>query len=442
MRNATLFSFREVAVACRKHCRRDANNGSLLRLPRLSTATLPPLHNGKPTLRGTLESITLHAMNVFRLLPVLFCLLLSHVDAETPPLAPLLNPFVEKGELAGAVALVADEEGVVSVDCVGSADREAGRPMTPDTLFWIASQTKPVTAVAVMMLVDEGKLSLDDPVARYLPEFANQWLAAEKGEDRVVLVKPSRPVTLRDCLAHIGGLPFRSVAEEPTLDGLPLAIAVKTYAMTPLQTEPGTAYQYSNAGINTAARVLEVVSGQPYETFLQERLFDPLGMKDTTFWPDEEQTARLAKSYRPDKDKTKLEPFDISQLLYPLSDRVHRFPMPAGGLFSTAQDTARFCRMLLNRGELDGRRYLSETAFAELTKRQTPESVKNAYSLGFSLGPDWFGHSGAHATNMAVHPGQGIAFVWMVQHSGFVGEGAKAQGVFKGHFLKAAKAVE
>src|SRR5690606_24746102 len=135
---------------------------------------------------------------------------------------------------------------------------------------------------------------------------------------------------------------------------------------------------------------------------------------------------------------TKLEPFDIPQLRYPLSDRLHRFPMPAGGLFSTARDTARFCRMLLNRGELDGRRYLSETAFAELTKRQTPESVKNAYALGFSLGSGWFGHGGAHATNMAVHPGQGLAFVWMVQHSGFVGEGAKAQEAFKSHFLKAA----
>lgn len=206
--------------------------------------------------------------------------------------------------------------------------------------------------------------------------------------------------------------------------------------MTPLQTEPGTAYQYSNAGINTAARVLEVVSGQSYEQFMQERLFDPLGMKDTTFWPSEEQVARLARSYRPDKEKTKLEPFGIGQLLYPLSDRSRRFPMPAGGLFSTAGDTARFCQMLLNRGELGGRRYLSEAAVAELTKRQTPESVKNAYGLGFALGPDWFGHGGAHATNMEIHPGKGLALVWMVQHSGFVGEGGKARDVFRDHTLK------
>ncbi len=338
--------------------------------------------------------------------------------------------------MAGAVSLVADAAGVVSVECVGYADLENRRPMTPETLFWIASQTKPMTAAAVMMLVDEGKLSLDDPVEKHLPEFRNQRLVAEKSDDRLVLVRPSRPITVRDCLDHLGGLPFRSAAEEPTLDALPLAVAVKTYAMTPLQTEPGTAYQYSNAGINTAARVLEVISGQSYEQFMQERLFAPLGMRDTTFWPSEEQVSRLAKSYRPDKEKTKLEPFDIPQLRYPLSDRGHRFPMPAGGLFSTAADTARFCRMLLNRGELDGRRYLSEAAFAELTKRQTPESVKNAYALGFALGPGWFGHGGAHATNMEVHPGKGLALVWMVQHGGFVGEGGKARDLFRDHALK------
>ncbi len=355
---------------------------------------------------------------------------------ETTPLAGKLQPFVDKGELAGVVALVANREGVVSVTTIGHADREAGKAMTPDSLFWIASQTKPMTALAVMMLVEEGKLGLDDPVSKYLPEFSTQMVVSEKSDERMVLTKPSRPVTIRDCLSHMSGMPFKSAAEEPTLDGLPLAAAVKTYAMTPLQTEPGTAYQYSNAGINTAARVLEVVSGMSYEAFMQERLFDPLGMKDTTFWPDETQTARLAKSYRPDKEKTGLETFDITQLLYPLSDRTRRFPMPAGGLFSTAADTARFCRMLLNRGELDGRRYLSEASVAELTKRQTPDSVNNAYGLGFAVGPDWFGHGGAHATNVEIHPDKNLALIWMVQHSGFPGEGKNAQGVFKNYLLK------
>ena len=247
--------------------------------------------------------------------------------------------------------------------------------MKADTMFWIASQTKGMTAVAVMMLVDEGKLSLDDPVEKYLPEFKGQMVVDQKQGDEVTYRKPDHPITIRETLCHVSGLPFKSAAEEPTLDGLPLAEAVRSYAKTPLATEPGTHYQYSNAGINTAARVLEVVSGMKYEDFMQKRLFDPLGMKDTTFWPSQEQIGRLAKSYRPTADKTDLEEFPIGQLLQPLADREHRFPMPAGGLFSTAKDTATFCQMLLNGGELHGHRYLSEAAFRELTTRQTPESV-------------------------------------------------------------------
>src|ERR1041384_7333489 len=123
--------------------------------------------------------------------------------------------------------------------------------MKEDSIFWIASQSKPMTSVAFMMLVDERKLSLDDPVEKYLPEFRGQMLAVEKDADHVLLKKPSRRVTLRDLLSHMSGFPFKSEMEEPTLDGLPLAAAVRSYAMTPLQTEPGTHYQYSNAGINT-----------------------------------------------------------------------------------------------------------------------------------------------------------------------------------------------
>jgi CubicO group peptidase (beta-lactamase class C family) len=201
--------------------------------------------------------------------------------------------------------------------------------------------------------------------------------------------------------------------------------------MTPLLSEPGTVYRYSNAGINTAARLIEVVAKVKYEDFMQQKLFDPLGMKDTTFWPNEAQSLRVAKSYRPDASKTNLTEFSISQLIYPLSDRVHRFPMPAGGLFSTAVDTSLFCRMLLNNGELDGKRYLSEVAVKELSKRQTPALVKESYGLGFSVSPDSYGHGGAHATNMEIRSGKGLVLVWMVQHGGFPGEGGKAQAAFR-----------
>src|ERR1700730_12075761 len=123
--------------------------------------------------------------------------------------------------------------------------------------------------------------------------------------------------------------------------------------MTPLLFEPDTKYQYSNAGINTAGRIIEIVSGMPYEEFLDKRLFEPLGMKDTTFWPDEEQLTRLAKSYKPNSDKSGLEETTVAQLKYPLNDR-KRQPMPAGGLFSTAADVGRFCQMILNGGTYKG----------------------------------------------------------------------------------------
>lgn len=350
---------------------------------------------------------------------------------EGPSLAEQLQPFVDKHELSGAVALVADKDAVLAVGTVGFSDIAAGQALAPDAMFWIASQTKGMTAAATMMLVDEGKIALDDPVEKYLPEFRGQMVVAEKDGEHVLLKKPVHPITIREVLSHVSGLPFKSAIEEPTLDGLPLAKAVRSYAMTPLQTEPGTHYQYSNAGINTAARIIEVVSGISYEDFMQQRLFGPLGMKDTTFWPNDEQVARLAKSYRPNEAKDDLVEFGLGQLTSPLTDRHRRFPMPAGGLFSTAHDTARFCQMLLRGGELDGKRYLSEAAFGELTKRQTPEPLKQSYGLGLSVGGDWFGHGGAHATNMEIRPQEGLVLIWMVQHGGFPGEGGKAQGVFK-----------
>ena len=352
--------------------------------------------------------------------------------AEAPATSSsVLKPFVDKHELAGAVVLVADKNKVLSVESVGFADIAAGKVMKQDNIFWIASQTKPMTAVAVMMLVDDGKISLDDPIEKYLPEFRGQMVVTEKDSEHVVLRKPKHPITVRETLNHTSGLPFKSAIEEPTLDGLSLSSAVRSYAMTPLLSEPGTVYRYSNAGINTAARLIEVVGKVKYEDFMQQKLFDPLGMKDTTFWPNEAQSLRVAKSYRPDSSKTNLTEFPISQLIYPLTDRGHRFPMPAGGLFSTAIDTSLFCRMLLNNGELDGKRYLSENAIRELSKRQTPLAIKESYGLGFSVSPDSYGHGGAQATNMEIRSGKGLVLVWMVQHGGFPGDGGKAQGAFK-----------
>jgi CubicO group peptidase (beta-lactamase class C family) len=344
-------------------------------------------------------------------------------------LSAALQPFVDNHTLAGAVVLVASSNRVLALEAVGYADVAAKHPMRTDALFWIASQSKPMTAAALMMLVDEGKVNLDDPVEKYLPEFKGQWLKAEGDAEHLLLKRPAHAITVRNVLSHTSGLPFSSPIEEPTLDVLPLAARVRSYAMLPLEFEPDTKYSYSNAGINTAGRIIEVVSGMPYEQFMDQRLFKPLGMKDTTFWPDSKQVRRLAKSYKPNAAKNGLEETTITQLRYPLTDRT-REPMPAGGLFSTAADVARFCQMMLNRGELDGRRYLSEAAVAQMTTRQTPDTVKEKYGLGLSIGDGEFGHGGAYATNMTIDPQHGLVFVWMVQHAGFPGDGEKSRDAF------------
>lgn len=345
-------------------------------------------------------------------------------------IAATLQPFVESHSLAGAVTLVADKEKVLSLEAIGYADVAAKKPMPTDALFWIASQSKPITAAALMILVDEGKVALDDPIEKHLPEFKALMAVEEKGKDRVVLVRPKRPVTVRDVLSHTSGMPFKSAMEEPTLDSLRLRDAVRSYAMTPLQFQPGTKYQYSNAGINTAGRVIEVVSRMPYEEFLDKRLFGPLGMKDTTFWPSEEQLKRLAKSYKPDAAKRGLVEITVGQLQYPLNDR-NRQPMPAGGLFSTASDVGRFCQMVLNGGAFNGKRILSESAVKQMTTRQTPDTLKESYGLGWSVGGGGFGHGGAYATNMSIDLKTGLITVFLVQHAGFPNDGGKSQGVFR-----------
>jgi CubicO group peptidase (beta-lactamase class C family) len=345
-------------------------------------------------------------------------------------LAAALQPFVDRHELAGAVTLVADRDKVLSLEAVGFADIAARKRMRPDALFWIASQSKPITAAALMMLVDEGKVKLDDPVAKYLPEFKHLWLAVERDEEHILLKRPNQPPTVRHLLSHTSGLPFKSELEAPTLDLLPLRVAARSYAMTPLLFEPGTKFQYSNAGINTAGRIIEVVSGMPYEKFLQKRLFDPLGMKDTTFVPTRDQLARLAKSYRPGPKKTGLEEIRITQLKYPLDDR-RRQPMPAGGLFSTAPDLGRFCQMVLGGGVFEGKRYLSKEAVKEMTTKQTGKAIKQGYGLGWSTGGGSFGHGGAYATQMNIDPKRGLITLFLVQHAGFPGNGGKSYGAFQ-----------
>jgi len=350
---------------------------------------------------------------------------------SSPKRFPELLPFVERNELAGAVALVANKDAILVEEAIGFADIDRKKPMQIDSIFWIASQSKPITAAAVMILVDEGKIQLDDPVEKYLPEFAHVLVSIEKDAAHQLLQPPNVKPTIRNLLNHTSGLPFKSNLEEPTLDLFPLRARVLSYAMTPLDFEPNTRYQYSNAGINTAARIIEVVSGKKFEDFLDQRLFQPLEMRDTTFWPSDEQTARIAHAYRPGPENQGLVETKIEQLFYPLTNRIERFPMPAGGLFATAQDLTHFYQMLLRQGEWRGKRVLSESAVHELTKRQTPIEMKESYGLGFSCGGSTFGHGGAYSTNTIADFDRDEILVWLVQHAGFPGKGGEAQQVFQ-----------
>jgi CubicO group peptidase (beta-lactamase class C family) len=241
-------------------------------------------------------------------------------------------------------------------------------------------------------------------------------------------------------------MPFSTPEETSHLDTLSLKDAVASYAKNPLTYEPGTKYAYSNAGINSAGRIIELVSGIPYEKYMDERLFVPLGMKDTTFWPSAEQVKRLAKAYKPNAEKNGLVVTEISQLKYPLTDPKRR-PMPAGGLFSTAADVSTVCRMVLNGGTLDGKKYLSPAAVREMTGTQTDSLLNNGkgevgYGLGLSTtrkakadgpvvaGP--CGHGGALSTNMWIDPDRKLVTVYMVQHAGYANDaGTKIRPAFE-----------
>ena len=363
-------------------------------------------------------------------LPV-FSLPASAEEQAPKPIAARLQPFVDNHVLAGAVTLVASRDKVLDLETVGLADVAAKKAMGPDALFWIASMSKPITTAAFMMLVDEGKVKVDEPVEKYLPEFKGQMVIAEQDESHVLLRKPKHPILIRNIMSHTSGLAFKSPIEVPTLDLFPLATRVRSYASQPLQFEPDSKYQYANEGINTVGRLIEVISGKKYEDFLDERLFKPLGMKDTTFWPDAGQIARIAKSYKGNKDKSDIEETPVGQLQYPLDDRQNRFPMPAGGLFSSAEDVARFGQMLLRNGEFDGKRYLSEAAVKQMTSRQTPAALKESYGFGYAVNGATFGHGGAYSTNISVDPQLGLVLVFMVQNAGWRNDdGKKIQPAF------------
>jgi len=242
-------------------------------------------------------------------------------DPKFAGIPQAMQKFVEDGSLSGSVTLLARDGKVLSFEAVGLADIATKKPMERDSVFWIASMTKPMTALGVMMLQEEGKLSLDDPIEKHLPEFKGQLMVKEKSAEQTVLVKPARPVTIKDLLTHTSGLVSASPLDGDALDVLSLKEAVITYALSPLQFEPGSKWSYCNPGINTLGRLIEVASGEEYADFMEKRIFKPLGMRHTTFWPDKKELSRLATSYKPAADGKALEPVGIRYLTPPFSNK-------------------------------------------------------------------------------------------------------------------------
>jgi CubicO group peptidase (beta-lactamase class C family) len=279
-----------------------------------------------------------------------------------------------------------------------------------------------------MMLQDEGKLSVEEPVQKYLPEFKNQMLIESKSSNSVTLVAAPRPITIRDLLTHTSGLgDVPAPRSECTLAELAMA-----YSQKPLMFAPGTKWSYSNQGINTLGRIIEVVSGMPYADLLAQRIFKPIGMHDTTFWPTAGQIKRLAKSYQPAGDGKGLEETDIFFIKTNLMSHA-RTAYPSGGLFSTAQDYFRFCQMVLNGGEWHGKRLLAKEWVTAMTRTQTGE-IKTGFvdgmSFGFgfavvkepkgittSLSQGTFGHGGAYGTQAWVDPAKDTVLVLMIQRA-------------------------
>jgi CubicO group peptidase (beta-lactamase class C family) len=351
--------------------------------------------------------------------------------AHFAPARNRLQQFIDAGDLAGVVVSVGNAQGLLYLDALGKQSLETNAPMQKDSLFRIASMTKPITAIGIMMLVDEGKLSVDDPVEKHLPEFQGQQLVASREKDTVTLKKPTRPITVRDLLTHTAGLPGYppGFAQVYTKRHRTLAETTLAISQRPLEFEPGSRWSYCNPGIDTLGRIIEVLSGQSFEEFMQRRLFGPLGMKDTTFYPTASQLERLAVTY--DKKDGKLVP--SNRLIIDITKDA-RHPVPAGGLFSTAEDLARLYQVMLNRGVQNNTRFWSDASHDAMTRIQTGE-LKTGFVEGMSFGFGWavvkepkgvtrmlspgtYGHGGAFGTQAWIDPKQGLYFVLLIQRTG------------------------
>ncbi len=343
--------------------------------------------------------------------------------------------FVDNHTVAGVVTMVLHNGKVIEHDAEGMADVEANRPMRKDSIFQIMSMTKPFTGVGIMMLAEEGKLALREPLEHYLPEFHGLHVATTTGPDAGRLGEPLRPVTIRDLMTHTAGIfdaPPNEIKDYNQQMNIPLADIMKIFARQPLLFQPGTHWSYSSPGIDILGRVIEVCSGQKYEDFIAERLLRPLEMKDSFYFPDEQHISRIAMVYESHNGTLSPAPGSILGGDPARHRQGARNPEPAWGLYSTAEDLSHFYQMLLNGGTYKGRRYLSKFSVDLMTQVHTGdlnpsgwmggsgygltlEVVKDPYGElhGHSIGT--FGHGGAFGTQGWMDPKTNLITIMLIQ---------------------------
>ena len=361
----------------------------------------------------------------------------------------LTRRYIEPKKIAGALTLVARNGEVAYLSALGQMDIERNKPMAEDTIFRIYSMSKPITSVALMMLYEHGHFQLDDPVYKYIPEWRNLQVYQLGNHPRWVTTPCERPMTIRDLFCHMSGLTYGfmertnidrasrrlGVGREDSKD---LRAMIETLAGLPLEFSPGTRWNYS-VSTDVLGYLIELISGIPLDEYFRTQIFEPLGMVDTGFTVPSDQVDRFAANYTRGRDKRPRLEDDPATSLY---TKPATFFSGGGGLVSTAADYLRFCRMLLNQGELDGHRILGRKTLELMTSNHLPEGrdltevATGAFSettyegVGFGLGfsvqldcaksqivgsPGEYAWGGAASTAFWVDPSEDLIAIFMTQ---------------------------
>ena len=366
-------------------------------------------------------------------------------SARLDRVTQIMQSFVDDGQLAGVVTMAARDNKIVHFESVGYRDKESGAPMTNDALFRIYSMTKPITGVAMMILYEEGKFKLSDPVEKYIPEFTNLQVAAgEDADGNIITEAPDHKMTIRELMSHTGGLSYGLFSQSRVDDmyndanvldnDSTLQDMIDKLSVIPLRQQPGSMWHYS-VSVDVQGYLVEKLAGQRFGDFLEERIFEPLGMTDTDFYVPEEKASRLAQvyGYGPDGELVAQEGFGGSNNYLVEQE----FESGGGGLVSSTMDYMRFSQMVLNGGELDGVRILAPLTVDLMHRNQLPKGVDGitlgasggtTFGLdfaiiedpveaeGYSQGEFYWG--GAAGTWFWIDPVEDLVFVGMIQQFG------------------------